>query len=52
MDLAEKVDKGSASVSYKKLSDKFADLMAKRNVQHALLAMRGPGALLGDDSLR
>lgn len=31
---------------------KFADLLAKKSCTHALLAIRGPGAIIGDDSLR
>jgi hypothetical protein len=31
---------------------KFAELIAKKTVTHALLAIRGPGAIIGDDSLR
>ena len=27
-------------------------ILSKHDVQHALLAMRGPGAIIGDDSLR
>lgn len=43
---------GGASARPESMQAKFADLLARKTCTHALLAIRGPGAIIGDDSLR
>jgi hypothetical protein len=55
VDLAERTNSESGDINTKlrRKQDAMRELIvSKLDVQHALLALRGPGAILGDDCLR